>query len=102
MLLRELREAAVDAAATLASRAATHISLTYPGYVVRLLEELRAAGAGEAAATLAVRAANAGMFQVFLDAGPGEASSHRFGREPDGTPSQPWSWQEPIIKTAAG
>jgi hypothetical protein len=100
LLLRELREAGADAAATLAIRAATHTRLAYSGYVVRLLEELRAAGAGDAAATLAVRAANAGMFQVFLDAGLGEAPSCRFGREPDGTPSQPWSWQEPIIKTA--
>ncbi len=50
---------------------------------------------GDAVTALAARAANAGMFDVFLEVRPDEASSYRFGREPDGTPSQSWNWQEP-------
>ena len=57
--------------------------------------ELRAAGASDAVTALAARAANAGKFDLFLKAYPGEASSYLFGREPDGTPSQSWKWQEP-------
>ncbi len=45
-------------------------------------------------ATRALRAADAGMFGLFLEARPGEAAAYRFGREPDGTPSPPWSWSE--------
>ena len=30
-----------------------------------------------------------------LHGGAPVASSYPFGREPDGTPSQPWKWQEP-------
>jgi hypothetical protein len=71
--------------------------------VAVLLGELRAAGVGEAVAAktaLATRAATAGMFYLFLEFCPDEASSYLFGREPDGTPSQSWRWQEPTSKTA--
>jgi hypothetical protein len=95
-LLRELRaDGAGDAATALATRAATHASLDDPQAVAALLEALRAAGAGDAAAALATRAAGAGMFDLFLQACPDEAASYRFGREPDGTPSSAWKWQEP-------
>jgi len=76
--------------------------------VGQLLDALREAGAGagpgaeagaaEAARTLALRAADAGMFGLFLEsleARPDEAAAYRLGREPDGTPSPPWSWSEP-------
>jgi hypothetical protein len=69
-----------------------------PGYqpaVARLLAALRAASADEAAQALTVRAADAGMFGLFLEARPDQAGAYRFGREPDGTPSPPWSWSEP-------
>jgi hypothetical protein len=56
---------------------------------------LREAGAEEPARTLAARAANAGMFSLFAQACPDEAVSYRSGREPDGTPSPSWAWQEP-------
>jgi len=61
----------------------------------RLLAALREAGDAEAVRTLAVRAADAGMFGLFLEAYPGETATYRFGREPDGTPSRPWSCSEP-------
>jgi hypothetical protein len=64
--------------------------------VARLLEALREAGAVEAAVrTLARRAADAGMFGLFLEARPDDAAAYRFGREPDGTPSPAWTWSEP-------
>ena len=53
------------------------------------------AGAHDAARTLATRVANAGIFDDVLEVCPDEASRYLFGREPDGTPSRPWKWQEP-------
>ncbi len=94
-LLGELREAgAGDAVTVLAARAAGQASLDAPRDVAALLGELREGGAGDAVTVLAARAANAGMFGLFLEVRPDEAS-YRFGREPDGAPSQSWRWQEP-------
>jgi hypothetical protein len=91
-LLRGLREAGASDAVTalLARDPAGQASLGDPSAVAALLGELRAAGASDAVAVLAGRAANAGMFRLFLEVCPDEASSYRFGREPDGAPSQPW------------
>ena len=58
-------------------------------------EALRAAGASDAVTALATRATNAGMFHLFLEVHPDEASSYIFGRGPDGAPSQSWNWLEP-------
>jgi len=69
-----------------------------PGYqraVARLLAALREAGAAEAVRILAGRAADAGMFGLFLQVHPDQANRFRFGREPDGTGSPPWPWSEP-------
>ena len=69
-----------------------------PGYqraFARLLAALREAGAAEAVQALATRTADAGMFGLFLEVHSDEALRYRFGREPDGTPSAPWSWSEP-------
>ncbi len=103
---------------------ASHVGLGDPWELARLLETLRQAGATAAGATaagataagataagataagataagtaeaqmLAARAADAGMFSLFLDAHPDQAAAYRFGREPDGTPAQPWTWSEP-------
>jgi hypothetical protein len=63
--------------------------------VARLLAALREAGDAEAVGTLAIRAADAGMFGLFLEAHPDEAPAYRFGREPDGTPSPAWIWSAP-------
>jgi len=105
-LLEELRRTgADDAVQTLLARdpsrqVAFDASQPFrPGYqraVARLLAALRAAGATEAVQALAVRAADAGMFGLFLEARPGEPASYPFGREPDGTPSPPWNWTEPV------
>jgi len=39
--------------------------------------------------------ADAGMFSLFLDVHPDQAAAYKFGREPDGSPAEPWSWSEP-------
>ena len=61
----------------------------------QLLTALRAAGAAEAVQILAGRAADAGMFGLYLEVNPDQAVTYRFGREPDRTPAPPWSWSEP-------
>jgi hypothetical protein len=96
-LLKALREtkARDEITALLARDPASHASLDVRQAVASLLRELRVAGATDAFYTLADRAANAGMFDLFLKVRTDEAFSYRFGREPDGTPSQPWSWQQP-------
>jgi hypothetical protein len=69
-----------------------------PGYqraVARLLAALREADAAEAVRILAARAADAGMFGLFLEVHPDQAARFRFGREPDGTGSPSWHWSEP-------
>jgi len=118
-LLEELRAAGASEAIRVllarapGRRAAPDASQPFrPGYhraVARLLAALREAGAteagateagateagaAEAAQTLAARAADAGMFSLFLDAHPDQAAAYRYGREPDGTPAQPWTWSE--------
>jgi hypothetical protein len=78
-----------------------------PQGIAQLLEELHAAGAGDAARALlardpagqvslgpnqqpgAARAADAGMFGLEAD-----RAGYRFGREPDGAPAPPWRWAE--------
>ena len=96
-LLSALREAGASNAVTtlLARDPAGHASPDNPGDVAELLSALREAGASNAVTALAARAANAGMFGLFLEVHPDEASSYLSGREPDGAPSQSWKWQEP-------
>jgi hypothetical protein len=97
LLLRELREAGGRQALTalLARDPVTYASLDDPSDVAELLAALHRAGADDAVQALASRAANAGMFDLFLEARPSEAPSYMFGREPDGTPSRSWKWQAP-------
>jgi hypothetical protein len=96
-IAEELAEAENPDAVTalLAREPAEHARLDNPRGVALLLEALRKAGDPDAACALAVRAANGGMFNLFLETYPDEASRYRFGRDPDGAPSQPWKWQEP-------
>ena len=94
MLLGGLRAAgAAEQAAALASRAAAHAPLGDPGGVARLLGGLRAAGADGQAAALVSRLPGAGIFSLFLEQRDGR-HRFRFGREADGSPSGPWSWDD--------
>ena len=95
-LLGELREAGADGAVTalLARDPASHARLDDDA-VTWLVRALREAGADGAVTALATRAANAGMFGLFLRVCSDEASGYPSGREPDGTPSPTWNWHEP-------
>lgn len=66
VVLGEQASAAV-AAVALAARAAARASLDDPAGVVRLLDTLRKAGAGEQATALAARLPAAGMFELFIE-----------------------------------
>ena len=96
-LLGGMRAAgAYDAIDTLLARdPASHVGLDDPDAITLLVDYLDGSGANDAARTLADRAANGGLFGLFLEVYPAEASSYPFGREPDGTPSQSWNWQKP-------
>ena len=61
--------------------------------MVRLLDSLREAGAHEQASALADRLPAVGMFKLFLEQ-KGPADQFRFGREADGTPAEPWNWED--------
>lgn len=87
---------AKEAVAELASRAASQAAVGRSEGVVRLLDALRVAGATEAATLLTKRACDAGLFAIYLRENPAGAKQFRFGREPDGQPSQPWQWQEVV------
>jgi uncharacterized protein YidB (DUF937 family) len=93
-LLDALRESgAADAVtALLARQPADHASLDRPQDVARLVDALRNAGATDAVRSLAERAGAAGIPSAYL-ADP--VATAWLGREPDFTPSAPWSWQEP-------
>jgi uncharacterized protein YidB (DUF937 family) len=96
-LLNVLRTVGAEDAerALLARDPMAHLSLESRWHVARQLEQLRAAGHESLAQALLARAANAGSFDLLLELLPREATRYRFGREPDGTPSQPWNWQAP-------
>jgi hypothetical protein len=61
--------------------------------VADLLDSLRRAGGREQAAALTDRLSAAGMFRLFLEQ-KGLADQFRFGREADGAPAAPWSWED--------
>jgi len=76
----------------------THVPISYDGNHMRhdvtfLAQSLRAAGAVAQADHLLRRLVAAGHFTDFdsLDNGEGPGD-FRWGREPDGTPTQPWNW----------
>ncbi len=91
-LLKILRAAGADdqAAVLLARDPAAHASLEHPSGVQNLLEALRAAGADGQAAALAARLLSAGLFRLTQEA---DEPINRFGRDPDGSPARPWSWE---------
>ena len=92
-LLDSLRRAdAQDQADALAGRAAAHVALDDPGAIARLLFRLQALGTQNQADALAGQLPAAGLF-AFVVEQPG-ADQFRFGREADGSPSEPWGWED--------
>jgi hypothetical protein len=91
-LLGMLREAGTPKQVTmLARRAAAHASLDDPVAVADLLGMLRETGTQGQVTVLVSRLPGAGMFGTFrrLDRRP---DRFRFGREADGSPAEPWDW----------
>jgi hypothetical protein len=79
----------------LARDPASHASLDFQPGVAALLEVLSEAGMGDAVSVLAGRASTAGMFSLFLDLHPEDATVRAYGREPDGSTSEAWKWYDP-------
>ena len=93
-LLDNLRAAGAHQQITaLAERAAAHVSLDNPGGVARLLDSLRKAGADEQITLLVDRLPGEGLFDLFRAQGSHRAL-YRFGRNPGGSPAEPWGWED--------
>ena len=99
-LLDSLREAgAQDQVTALADRAAALPPLDDPaaasitGALEKLLDSLRRAGAEKQATLLVDRLPGEGLFNLFCAQGNHQAL-YRFGRNPDGSPAEPWDWDD--------
>ena len=93
-LLVKLGEAGANEQVTaLADRAATRMPLDDPYAIADLLESMPWAGAGKQATALVARLPEAGMFDLFCSH-QDRQDRFRFGREPDGAPATPWSWED--------
>ena len=71
----------------------THALLSVPSGVAELLDGLARVGAGEQVAVLAGRLPPAGQFATFMRLAD-HKERFRFGREPDGSPAEPWRWDD--------
>lgn len=69
------------------------VAVDGPRNVEMLVSALREIRAEEDAAELAGRLAAQGQFSSFLRLVKNE-ERYRFGREPDGSPTPPWGWDE--------
>jgi hypothetical protein len=95
MLLGSLREvgAGEQVAALLARDPAAQVDLRDASGVARLLRSLRKLKANEQAVALAERLPAVGLFDVF-NMNDDHRERYRFGREPDGSAAEPWSWDD--------
>ena len=83
-----------DQVTTMATRMAAHADLSLPGTTAAWADAMREAGAHDQALRLARRAADSGAFGLFLTIDRDAAQRFRYGREPDRTPSPPWTWAD--------
>ncbi|WP_053065491.1 hypothetical protein [Micromonospora sp. RV43] len=85
---------------TLAERAVAAVDLERPSAVEMLVSALNEAGAAAPLRSLLARLADTGHFtfylrlESYLRLEPGTAARFRYGRDPDGNPSAPWSWAD--------
>jgi hypothetical protein len=80
----------------LADRVAAGLALDDPysgGDVEKVLTALREAGADRHAAALVERLPRGGQFELFVRQ-TGSGDRFRYGRDPDGTPAEPWTWED--------
>ena len=95
-LLGNLRAAGTQdqVTALLARDPAAHVALDNPfGVAGILLGSLREAGAEEQVTLLVNRLPGEGLFDLFRAQGNHQAL-YRFGRNPDGSPAEPWDWED--------
>lgn len=78
--------------ANVAKRAAETAVLENTYYVTHLLDAVHRSGANQALPTLAHRAANTGFYEPLVKRGL--TGDFTFGREPDKSASQPWTWDD--------
>jgi len=83
---------ALEQGATLAERAA-HADLDGETVVADLLDAMRAVRAHTQVAFLLDRLPGEGMFQLFC-AQQDQEALYNFGREPDGSPTRSWGWND--------
>ena len=93
-LLHSLREAgAQDQVTALLHRdPAAHVALGDARGVAILLDSLWKEGAQDQVTLLVDRLPAEGLFDLFCAQGNHQAL-HRFGRNPDGSPAEPWDWE---------
>ena len=94
-LLDSLREAGAQDQVTALLRRdpAAHAALDDPDAVAELLDSLREAGAQDQVTALVDRLPAAGMFELFREQ-EDRQDQFRFGREADGSPAEPWGWED--------
>ncbi|HEY1701751.1 MAG TPA: hypothetical protein VGG75_18760 [Trebonia sp.] len=95
LLLNMLAEdkAGSEIAALLERCPAARVGMRDSRGVAVLLEMLRALGAHQEADVLVDRLAGGGQFRLFLAQGDNR-TRYRFGRDEDGTPAEPWGWDD--------
>jgi len=93
VLLDSLRKAGAHEQVTILADCAAHAPLDHSRAVANLLDSLRKAGAQEQVTILAGRLPGAGMFELFCQV-QGHQDQFRFGREADGSPTEPWGWED--------
>jgi len=95
LILKMLAEdgAGAEIAAVLERCSADRVELRDAEALSGLLQLLRALGAEEYGRTLTGRLPAEGHFALFL-AQDDHAARYRFGRNPDGSPADPWTWED--------
>ena len=95
VLLGWLREADAQdqVTALLARTPAAQVALDDPYAVADLLDALREAGAQDQVMLLIDRLPGEGSFGLFCRQGNNQAL-YRFGLNPDGSPAEPWGWED--------
>ncbi len=90
---RELRAAIEELAAAVRREPGCLTFVPYQDLGKELPDSLRAAGAESQVMVLASRLPGAGEFSLFRRQ-EGHQDRFRFGREADGSPAKPWSWED--------
>jgi hypothetical protein len=94
MLLKTMRDAGADEQvdALLDRSPAAHASLDHPYYASRLLEALQQVNARQQVSIVMDRLPGEGSFEIWIQ--EGHIERFHFGREADGSPAQPWNWDD--------